>query len=683
MDTTTLKTHYTAAELAALRLPGLPASERGVRKAAEREAWPNRPRARGKGREYTPPPAALALLRERALQSCTPRLVGPALPMPVDTAPDTDGQRLKADARRGVLQALDILMQRTGYSLKRAADALLTLAHDADANPQLVAMLRLARDERGRKSEDGLPSLRSVLRFVEYQRAGRLTPKRRQRDMRIPDWAPAFLRHYQRPEKPTVEHAYRQFCAGRTPAGAAVPSIWQVRRFLAKVGQVSREHGRLGPHELKSLKPFIRRGFAHLQPGDIYSADGHTFDAEVQHPLHGRPFRPEITTVVDIATRRVVGWSIDLAESAHAVLDALRGACLAHGIPAVFYVDNGSGYCNALMKDHATGLMARLGIEMLHSLPYNSQARGVIERLHRTLWVPAAKNLPGYLGRDMDREARLAHFRHSRRALRTAGRAAALPLLGWPQFVAYCAEQVAAYNDRPHSSLGKCADPASGRRRHQSPNEAWAAHVDDGFAPVRIDDDDVRPLFRPQVLRTVRRGELELFGNRYFSAALEEFHGEQLPVGYDIHDPATVWVYDADGRFIGPAGLNANQRDYLPQSVIERARDQRAHGRERRLLAKLDEVRAERYGQPALAAAPADAFALPPVPVLAPARPQPVPVAPRPAGWQVPATPGDRWAEWQRLADLEPAALPDDKARRWRDTYQATAEFRTYQRRHA
>ena len=76
-----LKTHYTAAELAALRLTGLPASERGVRKAAERENWPSRPRARGKGREYIPPATVLAELRDRSLQTCASRL---ALPLPRD-----------------------------------------------------------------------------------------------------------------------------------------------------------------------------------------------------------------------------------------------------------------------------------------------------------------------------------------------------------------------------------------------------------------------------------------------------------------------------------------------------------------------------------------------------------------------------------------------------------------------
>jgi len=195
--------------------------------------------------------------------------------------------------------------------------AAMTSARKGQADQQLVNMLKMARDERGRPSPDGLPSERSLLRFVEYERSGMLAPKKRERDMSIPAWAPAFLACYQRPEKPTVEHAYREFIKRLTQDLGEAPSVWQVRRFLAKVGNVTLETGRMGDRELKSLKPFIRRGFDELLPADIYSADGHTFDAEVQHPLHGRPFRPEITSIIDIATRKTVGWSVGLALARH------------------------------------------------------------------------------------------------------------------------------------------------------------------------------------------------------------------------------------------------------------------------------------------------------------------------------------------------------------------------------
>ncbi|MCW3528635.1 hypothetical protein K6Y52_38335, partial [Burkholderia cenocepacia] len=128
----------------------------------------------------------------------------------------------------------------------------------------------------------------------------------------------------------SVGHAYREFeiaCAVRRVT-YEVPSIHQVRRFLDKLGAVTLQTGRMGSRELKTMLPFIRRTFDKLLPNDIWSGDGHTFDAEVQHPLHGRPFRPEITSIIDVATRRAVGISLDLAESSFAVLDALSTGVL-------------------------------------------------------------------------------------------------------------------------------------------------------------------------------------------------------------------------------------------------------------------------------------------------------------------------------------------------------------------
>jgi putative transposase len=65
----------------------------------------------------------------------------------------------------------------------------------------------------------------------------------------------------------------------------------------------------------------------------------------------------------------------------------------------------------------------------------------VIERLHHTIWVHAAKTLPGYVGRDMDKQARQSSFKITRHAIRQSGKhgsAAAMPLLGWTDFVQFC-----------------------------------------------------------------------------------------------------------------------------------------------------------------------------------------------------------------------------------------------------
>lgn len=710
MMSAALKTHYSAAELAGMRLPGLPGTVANVILLATREAWPfvELTGKGGKRREYVPPAEVIAAIRNKAAQelaALAPVTPVTAVAVTKDRGHYTRAQNLTGDARKGVLDALNAIMQRTGYPLKKAARSLLTMAREGQASPQLVASLKLARDGRGMPSPDGLPSERSLIRFVEYQKTGQIVPKKRAADMSIPPWAKAFMSFYQRPEKLTVEHAYHLYTEA-TPGEH--PSIHQVRRFLKKVGNVSLQAGRMGDRELKNLKPFVRRGFDSLLPADIYSADGHTFDSEVQHPLHGRPFRPEITTMIDIGTRKAIGWSVGLAESALAVLDALRNAVQNGGIPAILYVDNGSGYKNQMMLAEATGFMDRLGIDMQNSLPYNSQARGVIERSHQTIWVKAAKEALGYIGHDMDREAKHNVFKLSRKALKkpASGEVVTMPLMGWPDFVPFCQKKIDDYNKRPHRSLPKITDPVTGHRRHQSPNDAWALAEANGFAPHMISQEESISLFRPQVLRTIRRGEVELFGQRYFNAALEEFNGDELPVSYDIHDPQLVWVYSRDGRLICDAELDANKVDYMPQSALDKGRDKRAAGREKRLVNKLEEVRAEREGALALEVSQGvvipsnideirarwameadEAVLIQSVkPVVETVQAAEIEVVAEVAVSNVtvmPESPQERFKKWVALDEYvsQGGVMDDPKLTKWYGSYQQSNEFRSFEKR--
>lgn len=497
----------------------------------------------------------------------------------------TDTQRAARDARAAVLAAVRRLQADAGCAQEAAMVTLLTHARAGRLEGPLDSLLRAARDNRGRKVDE-YPSVRTLKRWLS---APDLAPRRPVADMRVPAWAADFLREYRKPQKPGVTEAYEAF-AMQWPG----VSIHQVRRFLDKLGEVERNRGRMLPRELKALKPFVRRGTDGLLPGDIYTADGHTFDAEIEHPDHGRPFRPEITGVVDIATRRLVGWSAGLAESTWTVLDAQRHAFTRNGLCAIWYVDRGAGFANALQADEVLGVIERMGIRIEHSLPYNSQARGAMERNHPSVWIRAAKKLPTYMGRDMDREARQKVFKITRAALKD-GRRSEL-LMAWRDFLAFIEAEAEAYNARPHSSLPRIVDSETGRRRHQSPNEAWQAAVAQGWQPELPRPQDVQEMFRPYKLAIVRRGEVVLHTNIYFAQALADLdlHGEKVRVGYDIHDPSSVVIRDLDGRYICTAELDGNKRGYFPQSVIEQARDKRAAGRERRLQDKLEEVRAER-----------------------------------------------------------------------------------------
>lgn len=519
-----------------------------------------------------------AAVQQHRLASLIPRLcLQETLPSPVaavSPSETTDIQRHREAARNAVLDGIVRIRLETRCTLESAIATLLTTAKMGMAPNVIRKQLLDARDSRGIKGDE-LPSSRTIKRWMA---AETLVPKLPQKDMSVPTWAAHFLAIYQRPEKPALTEAYREACQ---QWGGSRPSIHTVRRFLKKMGHVSLSAGRMGPRELKNIRPFIRRTTEHLLPNDVWTADGHKFDAEITSPRSGRPVRAEITPIIDIATRRIVGCDIDFAENALSVVTALRLAVKAQGLPAMFYVDNGSGFKNAVLSDQFTGLMGRLGCHITHSLPYNSQARGLSERGHQ-FWTMWAKKIPGYIGQDMDREAKLAQFKLSRKAIAQGG---TLPLMGFEAFITFINDGITEYNNRPHRALGGV-----------SPNQKLAQFVEQGWAPMRLPPEEDLSTFLPRIQRTVRRGELEVFNNRYFSRTLEEFHSEEVQVAYDVHCAETVWVYDLEGRFITTAAVNGNARHYFPVPVIEQARDKRAQGQMKRLNAKAQAVRAERKG---------------------------------------------------------------------------------------
>lgn len=596
----------------------------------------------------------------------------------------TSHQRLERDARVGVIAAIDRMMHEGRCSKESAMTTLLVSARTGKLDEHTTNMLRHARDPRGR-SGDGFPSIRTLKRWLS---AKDLVPHRPAKDMTPPDWAADFMSAYQQPQKPSVDQAYQAFRSQWPDV-----SIHQCRRFLAKVGNVSRERGRMGPRELKNIKPFIRRDFSTLEPNDIWTADGHKFDAEVQHPSTGKTFRPEITSIIDIATRKCVGWSIGLAESGFVVLDAIRYGAEQEGIPAIFYVDNGSGYKNQLMSKEGTGLMGRMGTTITHALPYNSQAKGVVERSHQSIWIRAAKMLTSYIGADMDREASLAHFKLTRKAIATGG---ALPLMPWHLFVDFCKAAVDDYNNRPHRTL-----------KGISPNMKWRDFEAKGFEAMRMPGDQLETLFRPQIARTVIRGEISLFSNTYFSKALEEFHGETVFVAYDIHDATRVWMHNEDGQLICTAEVNGNRRDYFPQSFNEQAKDKRLDAQLKRNDVHRKRMIEERTGAPAIAAPASSeliiggrvieigkiprAEKMPEIErpeleiVTTKAAPEVAPEAPAtPAKPRSERSAQDNYAEWlevgRRLATREPVGEADAY---WHQSYQRTAQFRAMQKKTA
>lgn len=725
-----MKTHYSISELLKMNLEKFPKTNRAILYKVEREKWSFievscQGGKNGKRREYAPPPEVLKLIQAKKLNEVLGGLSD--LPAPLSSSeekggeaaglpsPDvrggelaigvTDGsteqQRLCESARRGVLSAVERVMAESGVSKEAAMTTVLTQAK-MPGFEHIAKLFSLAADGRGGGGK--LPSVRTIKRWFAARESNSLAPKSRTEDMNVPSWLPVFLECYRLPMKPSVSEAYRLFVNRleglHSPLGkeADVPSIHQVRRWLGKLGNVERERGRRGARDLKNILPHKRRDFLHLKPAAIYTADGHTFDAEVLNPLSGLPFRPEITTVLDVGTRRCMGWSVGLAESRFTVLEALSHASRA-AIGALWYVDWGRGFENLMMTDEATGLMGRLGMTMTHSRAYNSQAKGASERSHN-IFTRAAANLPSFVGKNMDDEARQKLFKLSRKEVRLHGKILNSPIPTWDEFKGYIERVVDEYNDRPHRSLPKFTD-REGKRRHMSPNEFWALKVAEFGEPPSVSPEEEGYLFRPQVMRTVRRGEVSLFSNTYYSAELMEFNGETVRVGYDVQDALWVWIYDDLGRLICKAEWHGNSTDYMPVSVLERAEDKRNDERLKRNELQQRNILKERrvptiehqdsvniggmvldMGQiKAKAAALAarrnreDDVVVEVAAVKAVEMPSETEAA---AGWSVPSEASERFALYQRLcgqADLPP------QAQRWLERYPQSNEYKALSKR--
>lgn len=667
---------YTARELAGL--PGMPGTVQGVNIRAKSQGWEGQRRLGTKAVEYT-----FAVLPPETQNALIVQAVGKASPQPdvveaVEPAKEsvelpsqqrlTDTQRKVMAARVAFVREIERMAQMV--SQQRAIETLVSLAKADDLTPYLAERVVLAND---RKTDTRTLSERTLKRWLsDFKKHGErgLAPKRRKADMSMPPWAGAFLERYQRPQKPSVEAAYQLLVEQTEPPH---PSIHQVRRWLAKLSPEARERGRMGPRELKALQPFKRRTTEGLWPNDVWVADGHTFDAEVINPLTGQAFRPEVTLIIDWATRRITGFAINLAESTLATLDALRDAVSRVGMFNLFYVDNGSGFDNASVYE----VVDRLGGTITHSLPYNSQARGVIERAHQSTLVKLAKSMDSFIGADMDPEAANRVHKLSRQAIQQGLKPAMIPT--FQEFFERLNEALNAYNHRPHRGLSKIRDLETGRMRHQSPMEAWKRAEAEGFEAITAPADVVASLMRPQEIRKTHRGEVRVNGGLYFLDALRDFHGDEVKVAWDYRDAGRVGVYTLEGEWIGEAELDGNATPAMPASMIQRAADKRERGQLNRLAKKAKTITGQDVEIRAIAPA-ADAPSMERRLEAGRAKLRELEAHQAPT-FQIPQDPTQRYRLWQHLdaRRAEGVAL-SEREEQWWETYPKTTGFRAIQR---
>ncbi|ENB5222382.1 transposase, partial [Escherichia coli] len=379
---------------------------------------------------------------------------------------------------------------------------------------------------------------------------------------------------------------------------AALPSVHAVRRVLSSVPVIVKERFRSTGSAWRSLNPFVRREWTSLPVNAVWVGDGHCMKMTAFNPLTGNIFRPEVTLVMDAGQRFIVGWSLSLSENVIAVADALRYGMAQHGIPLIYYSDNGGGEKNLVLDADITGILPRLGVEHHTGIPGNPQGRGVIERVNKEIPKDVALSFQTYCARDADKETVMMQQRIMQSAIKATHKGKELTkrqvkardeIPTFEQLMAAIELEVRRYNNRPHSSLPRKEDG-----EHYSPAAYRRKLIKEQNVEIDfLSPEELHEMFRPEVTRKTFRGEIQLFNNIYYSYDLAAEHGNEVRVSYDIHDANSVIVRRADGSYICDAIWNGNKVDAFAKPVIEQKLEKRVRVRIARATQKIEEAKRE------------------------------------------------------------------------------------------
>ncbi|EMB4323654.1 transposase [Pluralibacter gergoviae] len=525
----------------------------------------------------------------------------------------TAAQRQTADARMALVVEVLRLGELPGYSRAKAIREIVRQAQTGELPQRLADAVSMANAKKGAsRSLSEISLKRWVADFNKTRSAAErlllLAPGKRQ--VVKPEeikWLPEFLSFYRRPDGRGIQEAYDDFSVGWAERyqddammAAAIPSYDQVCYAMNKLPVVVKQKGRITGSEFRQYEGFVRRDWESLPVNYVWIGDGHGMKMKVAHPDHGNPFSPEVTFILDGSCRYIVGWSLALSESVIAVADALRHGIKNHGKPFLYYSDNGGGETNNTFDAELTGILPRLGIDHRLGIPENPQGRGIIERLNRSLAMRISRQFATYYGTGADRStvrkmtkslASATNAANKGKELTAKQQATLRDLPSWESLIQHIEAGVEWYNNRPHESL-----PLRSDGEHFTPAQFRRYKLETEKTEIEwLSELELREMFMPQIERTVNRCEVRLFNNLYYSAELNNEHGNKVLVNYDIHDANKVVIRRMDGSFICEAIWDGNKQQAFPVTAEYHQRQQRikgmrARGEEKVRLAEAENV---------------------------------------------------------------------------------------------
>jgi hypothetical protein len=538
---------FTAAELAELALPGLPADKRSVNRRAREERWDLRAdrktgellvrpaRQRGGGKEYHVsllPGAARLALAERGITADRPK--------PEAFDPQADAWRwyesqsakvkTEAESRLAVVREVEMIEQ-SGVTRGSA-----------------VAEVAKLRGVSASTLWNWLKLIRGV---APQHRLPALAPRRKGGGVEAeihPELWRAFISDWLRPEEPPMTLCYESVADIAKERCIPLPSERTFRRRLEKeVDPRIITRLRKGAEALRRSYPAQRRTVDHLHALECVNIDGHKFDVRVIS-RDGKVIRPILLGLQDVRSSKLVAWRVCETESAHHVRLVFGDLFEKWGIPVHCVLDNGRGFASKwitggvknrfrfkVKDEDPVGLITGLGIQHHWALPYHGQSKP-IERAWNDLTNRIAKHAfvsGAYTGRSPMHKPENYGKRE----------------IPWDDFVAHVERQIAKHN----AKLGRTGRDYKGRSFDQVFAETYATAPIGKATPEQL---RMALLAAEQKLVNRQTGEIQLFGNRYYSEACTRLHGQRVTVRFDPDDlTKDIHLYDMEGRYLASAQL--------------------------------------------------------------------------------------------------------------------------------
>jgi hypothetical protein len=175
---------------------------------------------------------------------------------------------------------------------------------------------------------------------------------------------------------------------------------YTARRYLKSLSEAEVAYGRKGKRYFEEhYQPSIHRDYTLYKPMDIIVGDYMTMDFMMR--VKDKVWRPKVVAFMDMRTRMIVGWELELTANSTGVAVALQRCFDEFGLPGAIYFDNGKKFKNYWLCGNEwklenskvdedeikrnIGIVVEVGVKLIFAKPYHGQSKP-IERLWRAVY---------------------------------------------------------------------------------------------------------------------------------------------------------------------------------------------------------------------------------------------------------------------------------------------------------